>query len=188
MTPTPLTDGEIYSLCQLEGFNPIKAQDWFIDLCHMIQSARDSHWEKMISMNAVAEPVEPYAWELFFENGNSNGFTTDVGEAAEFGENKQPLYAAPIVFATGDPKAWLHKDGHVQINFDGLSKRHVDEYTTNKDWTPLYIISQVKKQLNPLSNDKVREIYGRDLMDYRDGDYMRFARAIEAAHGIGVRK
>ena len=36
----------------------------------------------------------------------------------------------------------------------------------------------------PLTDDKVREIYGRDLMDYRDGDYMRFARAVEAAHGI----
>ena len=39
-------------------------------------------------------------------------------------------------------------------------------------------------EAKPLTDDKVREIYGRDLMDYRDGDYMRFARAVEAAHGI----
>jgi hypothetical protein len=39
----------------------------------------------------------PMAWELFFDNGNSNGFTSDKGEAAEFGENKRPLYAAPVV-------------------------------------------------------------------------------------------
>lgn len=126
---------------------------------------------------------KPYAWELFFEDGKSNGFTTDAGEAAEFGENKQPLYTAPIGFATSEPKAWLHKDGHVQVNFDGLSKRHADEYTEHKDWTPLYTTLYVKKR-GPLSDDKVREIYGRDLMDYRDGDYMRFARAVEAAHGI----
>ena len=43
-------------------------------------------------------------------------------------------------------------------------------------------------EAKPLTDDKVREIYGRDLMDYRDGDYMRFARAIEQAHNIGAKE
>lgn len=48
-------------------------------------------------------------------------------------------------------------------------------------------IEELKQKQVSLTDDKVREIYGRDLMDYRDGDYMRFARAIEAAHNIGAK-
>lgn len=35
---------------------------------------------------------EPVAWELQFDNGNTNSFTNDRGLAAEFGECKEPLF------------------------------------------------------------------------------------------------
>jgi hypothetical protein len=38
-------------------------------------------------------------------------------------------------------------------------------------------------QRKPLTDWEIRLVYGNDLK-YRDGDYIRFARAIEAAHGI----
>jgi hypothetical protein len=46
---------------------------------------------------------------------------------------------------------------------------------------PLYTALPQRK---PLTDEEIRAVYGDDLQ-YRDGDYMRFARAIEAAHGIG---
>jgi len=39
-------------------------------------------------------------------------------------------------------------------------------------------------QRQPLTEEEIRAAYGNDL-NYRDGDYVRFARAIERAHGIG---
>jgi len=36
----------------------------------------------------------------------------------------------------------------------------------------------------PLTDEEIRAAYGNDL-NYRDGDYVRFARAIERKHGIG---
>ena len=38
------------------------------------------------------EQAEPYAWELFFTNGKSQGFTHDKGEAHEWGEYAVPVY------------------------------------------------------------------------------------------------
>lgn len=35
---------------------------------------------------------KPVAWELLFNNGKHDDFTTDKGEAHEYGENKVPLY------------------------------------------------------------------------------------------------
>jgi hypothetical protein len=46
--------------------------------------------------------------------------------------------------------------------------------------TPFYT---APPQRQPLTDEEIRAVYGNDLQ-YRDGDYMRFARAIEAAHGI----
>ena len=40
-------------------------------------------------------------------------------------------------------------------------------------------IQEYKKPWVGLTDDEVREIYGIDL-DYKDGDYARYARAIEA--------
>lgn len=37
-----------------------------------------------------------------------------------------------------------------------------------------------KQERTPLTDDDIRKIYGQDL-NYRDGDFVRFARAIEAA-------
>jgi hypothetical protein len=43
-----------------------------------------------------AEPVqEPYAWELFFDNGKSQEFTEDKGEAYQWGECAVPVYLHP---------------------------------------------------------------------------------------------
>ena len=45
---------------------------------------------------ALEQPAqEPYIWELFFDNGKHEGFTSDKGMAAEYGENKLPLYTHP---------------------------------------------------------------------------------------------
>lgn len=52
------------------------------------------------ALNACKEALEsqeqePYGWELFFNNGKHDGFTTNKGEAAEYGENKLSLYTHP---------------------------------------------------------------------------------------------
>lgn len=58
----------------------------------------ETNWNKAIQAckEALAQPAqEPYGWELFFNNGQHNRFTTNKGEAAEYGENKIPLYTHP---------------------------------------------------------------------------------------------
>ena len=46
------------------------------------------------------------------------------------------------------------------------------------------VAQPAQQERKPLTDYDIRKIYGRD-MNYRDGDFVRFARAIEAAHGIG---
>jgi hypothetical protein len=66
------------------------------DLQTVLDALEDAgYYDSAITIVKQMMQAEPVAWELFFDNGNSNGFTTDKGEAAEFGENKRPLYAAP---------------------------------------------------------------------------------------------
>ena len=43
-----------------------------------------------------------------------------------------------------EPVGWKHKDNHVQMNSEHLSKRHADEYSVHKDWTCL--IEKPKEQ------------------------------------------
>ena len=43
-------------------------------------------------MTLKLDDFEPVAGELFFYNGDTDGFTKDKGEAAEYGENKKALY------------------------------------------------------------------------------------------------
>ena len=37
---------------------------------------------------------------------------------------------------------------------------------------------------NPLTTDQIREIWDKNLISPTEADYIKFARALEAAHGI----
>jgi hypothetical protein len=65
---------------------------------------------------ALAQPAqEPYGWELFFNNGQHNRFTTNKSEATEYGENKIALYTHPAPSWQGlsdDEIGWLLAEGN----------------------------------------------------------------------------
>jgi len=83
-----------------------------------------------------------------------------------------------------EPVARMHADGSGRIisqaTYDeaqrqgGVPWSNVRRYTTPLYTTPL------RREWQSLTEDEIRTAYGNDLK-YRDGDYERFARAIEAA-------
>jgi hypothetical protein len=73
-----------------------------------------------------------------------------------------------------EPVAWA-------LNFELLWPSEYEIISKDGDKAiPLYTSPPPRQ---PLTDEEIRAVYGDDLQ-YRDGDYMRFARAIEAAHGI----
>ena len=52
---------------------------------------------------ARTEQSEPYAWEWFFDNGKSQGFTKDKGEALQGGEYAVPVYRHPAPQPSPEP-------------------------------------------------------------------------------------
>jgi hypothetical protein len=108
-----LVQGEYYEA--VERYGGLSHKKSYVDgFAELIASHKEAI--EIVKQMMQAEPV---AWELFFDNGNSNGFTTDKGEAAEFGENKRPLYAAPQATPVSDEhgnvksSAGLIRDGKV---------------------------------------------------------------------------
>ena len=84
-----------------------------------------------------------------------------------------------------EPVAWMY----VGIKHDGTTHgphlvwkpQYMDAMSAEKGAkaTPLYT-APPRREWRGLSEDEIRTAYGNDLK-YRDGDYERFARAIEAA-------
>ncbi len=70
-----------------------------------------------------------------------------------------------------EPKAWMLTDDS-GMRFVSVDRPH-------PDFVPLYT-NQPRREWQGLTEDEIRMAYGKDLK-YRDGDYERFARAVEAA-------
>ncbi len=73
----------------------------------------------------------------------------------------------------GEPVAWMHTGGHVQVRNLQWPPETVALYTAEKGWTPLYTAPQPQREWVGLTDEELHEhcLY--------DEDY-RFARAIEA--------
>ena len=67
-----------------------------------------------------------------------------------------------------EPVAWINEHGHID--------RGLDAILDPTGWTPLYTAPPQRK---PLTHDELSDIWFK-----QSTDWMEFARAIEAAHGI----
>jgi hypothetical protein len=73
------------------------------------------------------------------------------------------------------PVAWMCSD-------ESLLHKGYSRFSRNCEgaWNiPVYTTPQPQREWVGLTNEEMREVYGKDLK-YKDGDYARYARAIEA--------
>ena len=166
--------------------------------------------------SAVSEPATlAKAWADGYRLGVADERTSEANIGiAGFDAKVKPArnnpYGTPSA-AVSEPVAWrtqaaiwLRRKANEQQAINKKYPRHVECYPSwetkvrDLNWladdlereqeSAPYGLDATPAEAKPLTDDKVREIYGRDLMDYRDGDYMRFARAIEQAHNIGAKE
>jgi hypothetical protein len=82
-----------------------------------------------------------------------------------------------------EPVAWVltDLDGKPIMEFEAepFVRLQPSLVGPDTDWTPLYT-HPPRREWQSLTEDEIRTAYGNDLK-YRDGDYERFARAVEQA-------
>lgn len=74
-----------------------------------------------------------------------------------------------------EPVAWIHKLHYLLGHAENMPPA---DRALALGWEPLYT-TPPRREWRSLTEDEIRMAYGNDLK-YRDGDYERFARAIEA--------
>jgi hypothetical protein len=123
-----------------------------------------------------------------FEGLPHRPYASGYGEGCYLCATLAEIKRLQAAAAVSEPVAWLHKDGHVQVNFEGLSKRHADEYTAHKDWTPLYATPPAAPLPEPLTDEQIDKVWAKKARDISRDRAHVLARAIENAHNIGAKE
>lgn len=97
------------------------------------ETAERAAFEEEYRLMFPASSADPKKFE---QNGIGGYEDFQVNNAWRFWQARALLAADGKT--GGEPVAWLHKGGHVQVRAPYLSAEAIKGYSTNGQWTPLY--------------------------------------------------